>query len=81
LILIFTFNNIHKEIKELPTNRLNELYEFVHSLNPKVKKSDTMRKKILAFAGIFSDMSDKDYADFSREIKRTRSNLFDQKFE
>lgn len=78
---MFTFNNILKEIKEIPSNRLDELYEFVHSLNPKVKKSDTMRKKILAFAGIFSDMSDKDYADFMHETKHTRSNLFDRKFE
>ena len=65
---MFTFNNILKEIKEIPSNRLDELYEFVHSLNPKVKKSDTMRKKILAFAGIFSDMSDKDYADFMHSL-------------
>jgi hypothetical protein len=78
---MFTFNNILKEIKEIPSNRLDELYDFVHSLNPKVKKSDTMRKKILAFAGIFSDMSDNDYADFRHETKRARSNLFDRKFE
>ena len=78
---MFTFNTILKEIKEIPSSRLDELYQFVHSLNPKIKKSDTQRKKILAFAGIFSDMSDKDYADFIEETKRTRATIFDRKFE
>ena len=77
---MFTFNNILKEIKDIPSNRLDELYEFVHSLNPKVKKSDTQRKKILAFADIFADMSEKDYSDFIAETKHTRSGLFDRKF-
>ena len=40
-----------------------------------------MRKKIMAFAGIFSDMSESDYADFKRETKQTRALLFDRKFE
>ncbi len=79
--MLFTFNTLLKEIKEIPSSRLDELYEFVHCLNPKIKKSDSQRKKILAFAGIFSDMNDKDYSDFVETTKRTRAALFDRKFE
>ena len=78
---MFNFNTLLRELKDIPSNRLEELYQFVHSLNPKVKKSDTQRKKILAFAGIFSDLSKTDYADFKRETRRTRATLFDRKFE
>ena len=79
--MLFTFNTLLKEIREIPSNRLDELYEFVHSLNPKIKKSETQRKKILAFAGSFADMNDKEYASFVKETKRTRAILFDRKFQ
>jgi hypothetical protein len=75
-----TYNDILKEIKDVPVERLEELYQFVHSLNKKTKKSDSLRKKILSFAGSFSDMTAKDYADFKKETKRTREKLFDRDF-
>lgn len=78
---MFNFNTILKELREVPSDRMEDLYHFIHSLNPKNKKSESMRKKIMAFAGIFSDMSESDYADFKRETKQTRALLFDRKFE
>ena len=75
---MLTINTILKEIKEVPVNRLEELYQFVHSLTPKNKQTDTLRKKILSFGGCFSDMSAKDYTDFRNQTKKTRSKLFDR---
>lgn len=78
---MFTINTIIKEINNLPPERLEEVYEFVHSLkyNPKSKK--TSSKKILSFAGAFNDMSKKDYADFKKNISNTRKNLFDRGYD
>jgi hypothetical protein len=76
-----TLNTILKEIKDVPVSRLEELYQFVHSLTPKTKQTETVRKKILSFGGAFSDMSSKDYSDFLSQTKKTRAKLFDRNIE
>ena len=76
---MMTLNDILKEIKDIPVNRLEELYQFVHSMTPATKKTDSLRKKILSFGGAFSDMSNKDYADFLNHTKKARTKLFDRK--
>ena len=65
-------------MKDVPVNRLEELYQFVHSLTPKTKQTDTLRKKILSFGGAFSDMSAKDYSGFVSQTRKTRTKLFDR---
>ncbi len=75
---MLTLNAILKELKEVPVDRLEELYQFVHSLTPKTKQSENIRKKILSFGGAFSDMSDKDYSDFLNHTKKVRTKLFDR---
>ena len=76
-----TLNTILKELKDVPVNRLEELYQFVHSLTPTTKQTETLRKKILSFGGAFSDMSGKDYADFLNQTKKSRTKLFDRSAE
>lgn len=73
-----TLNSILKELKNIPSDRLEELYQYIHSLNPKKKGSEQLRKKILTFAGAFSDMSKNDYKDFLKQTKRTRAKLFNR---
>ena len=75
---MLTLNTILKEIKDVPVSCLEELYQFVHTLTPKTKQPETLRKKILSFGGAFSDMSSKDYSDFLNQTKKTRTNLFDR---
>ena len=75
---MLTLNTILKEIKNVPVSRLEELYQFVHTLTPKAKNTETLRKKILSFGGAFSDMSSKDYSDFLNQTKKTRADLFDR---
>ena len=75
---MITLNAILKEIKNIPSERLEELYQFVHSLNPKKKSTSALKEKIMSYAGAFSDMSEKDYQEFLKETKRTRNELFDR---
>ncbi len=75
---MLTLNAILKEMKDVPVNRLEELYQFVHSLTPTTKQTETLRKKILSFGGAFSDMSSKDYADYLNQTKKSRAKLFDR---
>ncbi len=78
---MFAINTILKEINDLPANRLDEVYEFVHSLNTNTKQKENSRKKILSFAGAFSDMPQKEYVDFKKYTKATRAKLFDRNIE
>ena len=76
-----TLNNILQEIKDVPVHRLEEIYQFIHAMTPKGKHSNNMQKRILSFGGAFSDMSSTDYDDFLNQTKKTRTELFDRKFE
>ena len=73
-----TLNTILKELKDVPVNRFEELYQFVHSLTPATKQTESLRKKIISFGGAFSDMSNKDYSDFLNQTKKTRERLFER---
>ena len=76
---MLSLNNIIKEIKNIPVTRLEELYDFVHSLSATQQTSESRRKKILSFAGSFNDMSKKEYSAFLKEIKKIRVDFYDRK--
>jgi hypothetical protein len=78
---MMTLNAILKEIRDVPVNRLEELYQFVHSLTPTTKQTESLRKKILSFGGAFRDMSSEDYSDYLNQTKKTRIKLFDRNFD
>ncbi|MFH1004430.1 MAG: hypothetical protein V1781_02895 [Bacteroidota bacterium] len=78
---MLTLNTILKELKNVPINRLEELYQFVHSLTPKTEQTENLRKKILSFGGTFSDMSINDYSSFLSHTKEIRTKLFDRNIE
>lgn len=73
-----TINTIINELKEVPVNQLEDVYQLVHSLSRKVDRAEARRKKTLSFAGLLSDMSNEDYADFQNHIQKTRKNLFNR---
>ena len=74
-------NAILKEMKDIPAERMEELYQYVHSLSSNTKQTEKVRKKILSFSGAFSDMSEEDYIDFLSQTKKLRTNLFDRNIE
>jgi DNA-directed RNA polymerase subunit F len=73
---------IYDEIKAIPVNRLDELYQLIHSLTPAVKQQDkklnARQREILSYAGAFSGMSAEDYGDFTGELHKVRNTLFDR---
>ncbi|MCA0229105.1 MAG: hypothetical protein LCH91_01490 [Bacteroidetes bacterium] len=73
--MTITLNTILKEIQDVPVDKLEDVYEYVHSLTPH-KKNSRLRKKILSFAGAFSDMSEESYQEFASEIQKSRKELF-----
>ena len=75
---MLTHNTIIKEVNDLPVERLEEVYEYIHSLNTNDMGKAKLRKKILSFSGAFSDMSKKDYADLIKNVKKTRATLIDR---
>ncbi len=75
---MLTLNNILKEIKNVPVNRLEELYQLIHSLTLKTNHTDNSREKILSFGVAFSDMSNEDYEGFLNQTKKTRTQLLDR---
>lgn len=75
---MLTLNAILKEIKDVPVSRLEDLYQFVRSLTPTTKQSETSRKKILSYGGAFGDMSNEDYADYLSQTEKSRTKLFDR---
>lgn len=75
-----TFNSIIKELNGLPVDKLEDVYEYIHSIKEQEKKvKDKNKKKIMSFAGAFSGMSDNDFTDLKAEIKRARSEMFTRK--
>jgi hypothetical protein len=75
-----TLSHILKEVDTVPVGRLEELYQLIRSLTPSIvsHQSDVRRKKILSFAGTFSDMEEVDYDDFLRKLKQTREKNFNR---
>ncbi len=75
-----TYNNIIKEMKNIPVDRLKEAYQLIRALNPEKKRysKEAARRKILSFAGAFADMSSTDYEEFLEQIRNTRTKLFDR---
>ena len=76
-----TLNTILKELKNVPVSKLEDLYSIIHSFQANTKTTEKNRKKILSFAGSFSDMSEKEYSDYLKETKNTRNKLFDREID
>jgi len=78
---MLTLNLILKEIKDIPVERLEEVYEYVHSIAVNSKEPKKKKKTALDFAGAWSDMKEEDYQDFINHTKKVRKELFNRKFD
>ncbi|MCD4817713.1 MAG: hypothetical protein K8S23_03355 [Candidatus Cloacimonetes bacterium] len=70
---------ILKEIELLPEEKLNEIYELIHFFRLGLQRSKSKNKSIMDFAGIWKDLSDKDFNEFSHEMKIRRKNAFNSR--
>ena len=78
---MLTLKSILKEIKNVPANRLEEIYQFVNSLNVKSNQSEASRNKILSFGGAFKDMTSKEYSSYVKQTKKIRTKLLERTIE
>lgn len=76
-----TINAIIEELKNVPVNRLEDLYSIIISFQEDRGESGARVEEILSFAGAFSDMGGKDYGEFTEHTKQTRRELFDRDFD
>ena len=75
---MLTINSIIEEMKDVPLNRLEELYQLIQPLTPTNKFPKSKNKKILAFGGFLNNWTEKDYSDYSNYTKKLRENLFER---
>ena len=76
---MLTINAILEEIKDVPVEKLGELYDYVHSLTVSSKAPDKKKKKtVLEFAGAWADMSEEDYQGFVKHTHKVRKELFNR---
>ncbi|MEN9523888.1 MAG: hypothetical protein RL065_2265 [Bacteroidota bacterium] len=77
---MLTINTILKEMKDVPVSKLEDIYQFVHSLTVKEKPdtSEKIKSKLLSYSGLLSEMNEKDYSDFVHHTKLTRANNFNR---
>ena len=78
---MINLNTIANDLKNVPADRLEDLYSFVKFLSVNKPKSKIDRNKILSFSGSFADMSEEDFQQFLNEAKNVRANLFDREVE
>ena len=76
---MLTVNTLIKEIKQIPKDKLGEVHKFIKSLNQNSKRHNSSKKDLMSFAGSWKDISEEDFKNITKEIKRTRKNLFSRK--
>ena len=71
-------NKLLKEINLLSEEKLKEIYDLIHffRLGLQKSKSKGKSKSIMTFAGIWREMSEKDFNDFSNEVEMRRKSAF-----
>ena len=75
---MITIKTIQNEIRQIPINRLEEVYKLIRTFHRPVKVEKTYKSKIMSFAGIFSDLSESDYNDFVAFTQKNRNELFNR---
>ena len=75
---MLTLNKLYEELKEVPVDKLEELYLIIQAYSSKYKMDRTNAHKILTFAGCFNEMSQQDFDEFVQETKKTRQELFNR---
>ncbi|MEO7210352.1 MAG: hypothetical protein ABIY35_05375 [Chitinophagaceae bacterium] len=73
-----TIDAILNELKNVPVEKLGDLFSIIHSLSVTSKVPEKKSMQILSFAGSFNDMTEKDYNEFLHQTGNTRNNLFDR---
>ena len=75
------YQSVLKKLGDTPAEYLPEIDHFLSEINriANVRKAKSEnRKKILALAGSWSDMSEEDFQDYLRKAKQAGNELFNR---
>lgn len=75
------YQSVLRKLGNTPVEFLPEIDRFLSQINRAAdleREKTENRKKILALAGSWSDMSDEDFQDYLRQAKQTGSELFNR---
>lgn len=61
---------IIQRIENIHGKKLNQVYEFLK----KIDTDNTKKRKLLSYAGIWSDMDDASFEDFTKNLRDRRKN-------
>ncbi|MDM8542647.1 hypothetical protein QUF75_09885 [Desulfococcaceae bacterium HSG7] len=67
---------VMQEIKLVPKDRLQELYDFIHFFRLGLETVVDDTEEIMRFAGCWQDMTRKEFENFSEEIAERRKQAF-----
>ncbi len=73
-----TLDAILNELKNVPVEKLDDLFSIIHSLSVNTKESGEKMTQILSYAGSFDEMTEKDYKEFINQTEHIRKSLFDR---
>ena len=74
------YQSVLRKLGNTPVEFLPEIDRFLSQINRTNlgREKTENRKKILALAGSWSDMSDEDFQDYLQQAKQTGSELFNR---
>lgn len=70
---------IFEEIRRIPESKLAEIYSLLHHFRVGLETTRNGMKPVMKYAGCWSDMSDKVFAEFTQEIATRREDAFSRR--
>ena len=69
-------SRVIEEIKLIPDEKLEEIYNFIHYFRVGLEKVEENRENIMRFAGCWNNMEEEEFEDFIMEIAQRRKEAF-----
>ncbi len=70
---------IFKEIKQVPDDKLAELYDFIHYFRIGLEVSQKKENPIINYAGCWKKMPQETFDDFTKEAVQRRQQAFSRR--
>ncbi len=71
----FTKQQLIREIEQLPEGHVDEVYRIILSIKHIIQGQEDNRSKIMALAGSWSDMPEKDFLEFLEDTRKMRQKI------
>lgn len=75
------YRSILDQLGSVPKAYLKEVDTFLRNLTKEIRQKEQNRIEILDLAGSWSDMSEKEFEDYMKVVKNTRSEMFNREIE